>query len=292
MTLAIIHKELLPRRDPRLGRHIRHDSRSRQYPFPTAGIPIRSVRHTRHVPVWDQGDIGDCVANAALGILATGPFYPTYQALPAPPYPLTEAGCVQAYIDLTAADDVPGQYRPGDPASQDTGSDGLSAAKLLTAKGAISGYQHTFTLDDALRALQVVPLAVGTVWTAAMFEPNPVGLVSIAGAEQGGHEYIADEYDDQRGWVGFTNSWGPGFGVNGRFYLQAEDFDILLHRDGDVTVFTPLTQPAPTPNPRPTPPVSADENLARALHRWLDTNPWYYHDTQQAARTWLTAKGL
>jgi hypothetical protein len=292
----IINRERLRPLDRRLGRHVHHDSESHRYPFDTAGIPIRAVRHQRHVPVWDQGDIGDCVANAALGILATGPFYATYQHLAQQPYPLTEAGCVKAYIDLTATDDVPGQYKPGDPNSEDTGSDGLSAAKLLTGKGAISGYQHTFTLDDALKALQVVPLAVGTVWTSGMEEPNRQGLVSVTGSELGGHEYIADEYDDQRGWVGFQNSWSTSWGVAGRFYMQAEDFGSLLERDGDVTVFTPISQPAPQPTPSPqpvpVPPITADETFARQLHTWLAHRPHFYPELRADVQTWLTAKGL
>lgn len=288
MTRTIYRERLRPV-SPRLGRHVHHDSESRRYAFDTTGLTIKSVRHQRHVPVFDQGDLGDCVANAGLGCLATGPFWATWQALARQPYPMTNPGVTSNYIDLTAMDDAPGYYKPGDPNSQDTGSDGLSEAKLLKSKGVIAGYQHTFTLDDALKALQVVPAIVGTVWLDAMFEPNPLGLVSVTGAEQGGHEYVMDEYDEQRGWVGFTNSWGVGFGVQGRFYMQAEDFGNLLHRDGDVTVFTPLTRPAPQPAPQP---ASPDAALAATLHQWLAKPSQQYRTVRQAAQTWLDARGL
>jgi hypothetical protein len=213
MSLRIIHRERLHSNDPRLKRHVHHDSESRRYAFDTRGITIKSVRHQRHIPIFDQGDLGSCTGNAGVGCMGTGPFYGTVNN---PKFAYAEAGAVACYSAATKLDDAHGQYPP-----TDTGSDGLSVAKALQAAGEISGYQHTFTLDDALKALQVVPLIVGTVWLANMFEPNTQGLISVTGAEQGGHEYVMDEYDDQRGWVGFQNSWGPGFGVGGRFYMQA-----------------------------------------------------------------------
>jgi hypothetical protein len=147
-----IYRERLLALDPRLKRNVHHDSASRAYAFDTTGLTIKSLRHQRYVPVFDQGDLGDCVANAGMGCMATGPFWPTWQALTRPPYPMTNQGVTSNYIDLTAMDDAPGSYKPGDPNSQDTGSDGLSEAKLLKAKGVIAGYEHTFILDDALKA--------------------------------------------------------------------------------------------------------------------------------------------
>jgi hypothetical protein len=279
----VIRRERLHRTDPKYGRNVHHDSLSRRYPFDTTGIAVKSVRWQRQVPVWDQKDLGSCTGNAGLGCLGTGPFYPTVANETV--FPFTEAGAVDVYSAATAIDDAPGQYPP-----TDTGSDGLSVAKVLQKAGLISGYQHTFTLDDALKALQVVPLIVGTVFLAGMEEPNPAGLVSVSGAELGGHEYIADEYDEQRGWVGFQNSWSATWGVNGRFYMQAEDFGSLLARDGDVVAFTPNTQPAPQPTPDPA--EDADEAFAHRLHSWLNSRPQFYGAMQHDSQAWLTARGL
>jgi hypothetical protein len=162
-------------------------------------------------------------------------------------------------------------------------------AKVLNQAGLISGYQHTFTLDDALKALQVVPCIIGTVWLSGMETPNQQGLVQVTGRELGGHEYIADEYDQRRGWVGFQNSWNTTWGVQGRFYMQAEDFGALLQRDGDVTVFTPLTQPAPDPDPEP---INPDVVLASVLHQWLLHPSNQYRPVRQAAQAWLDTRHL
>jgi hypothetical protein len=65
-------------RDPRLGRHVVHDSRSRRF----AGAGARSedspqvVRHTVHIPVIDQGDVGSCTGHAGTNALASGDFWP------------------------------------------------------------------------------------------------------------------------------------------------------------------------------------------------------------------------
>lgn len=261
---------------------------------------VRKIELEDYVgPVYDltvEGDhsyvaegvgVHNCTGNAALGCLGTGPFYGTASSETA--YPFTEAGAVGVYSAATEIDDAPGAYPP-----DDTGSDGLTVAKVLTQAGLISGYQHTFTIDDMLKALSVVPVIVGTVFLADMENPNRSGLVAVSGAELGGHEYIADEYDPQRDWIGFQNSWGPSWGVAGRFYMQTEDFGKLLARQGDVTVFTPLTQPAPTPSPSPAPvpPITADETFARSLNQWLASRPSYYHQLATDARVWLTAKNL
>lgn len=83
--------------------------------------------------------------------------------------------------------------------------------------------------------------------------PLPTGFIHIADGAQvrGGHEICLDEIDVARRRVWFTNSWGASWGKDGRACLDWDDFARLLHEDGDVTVFTPLDQPAPTPTPTP-----------------------------------------
>jgi hypothetical protein len=73
--------------------------------------------------------------------------------------------------------------------------------------------------------------------------------------------------------------------------MQAEDFGAsCCERDGDVTVFTPLTQPAPQPKPGPA--TSPDETFASTLHEWLDSHPKSQKRLQQASEQWLVAKHL
>lgn len=289
-----ITKERLPYH-PQLGRHVRHDSESRRYAYDTSGLALVSTKHTRRIPVLDQGQLGSCTGNAGIGCLGTDPFYATIPSRVQPllvaqgAYPFTEAGAVELYSDATAADDYPGQYPP-----TDTGSDGISIAKVLKAHGQISGYQHTFSLQDALLALTQTPFITGTNWYQGMFDADPDGRVHPGGDLAGGHEYVADQLDVEQQRIWFTNSWGTGFGIDGRFYLTWDDFGTLLGQQGDVTVFTPLTQPAPTPTPVPdTDP--ADAALAAVAHPWvrhLHTDIAHNREMQAATKAWLAAKGL
>jgi hypothetical protein len=189
-----------------------------------------------------------------VGCMATGGFFDTVDAGDADWLePLDEGAAVKCYMRATEIDPWPGTYPP-----TDTGSDGLSVAKVLTDAGAIAGYQHAFTLADALAALMFRPLITGTYWLEDMFQPTREGLIRPTGGVAGGHEYVIDEYDQTRGWVGFTNSWSAGWGMGGRFYMEAEDFASLLAQDGDVTVFVPVTADPPRPEPQREPATAAD----------------------------------
>jgi hypothetical protein len=288
-----IYRERLPRH-PILGRHVHHDSRSRAYAFDTSGLSIVSAKHQRRIPVLDQGQLGSCTGNAGIGCLGTDPFYETVPSRLQPrlvaqgAYSFDEDGAVQLYSDATAADDYRGQYPP-----TDTGSDGLTIAKVLKAHGQISGYQHTFSLDDALKALTVTPFITGVTWYEDMFSPDPDGCVRPTGAVAGGHEFVADEIDAERDRIWFTNSWGSSWGVDGRFWMSFDSYGLLLAEQGDVTIFTPLTQPAPVPTPTPADPADAAFAAVLRRHDWVHKHHVLDNAKVAAAgRTWLTAKGL
>lgn len=242
-------------RDPRLGRKVWHDPQSRRFAVRRSSAVLSSVRHERHVPVFDQGDLGSCTGNAAVGCMATGRFHATVDASDAAwLLSLDEAAARECYSRATLLDPFDGSYPP-----DDTGSTGLAVAKVLHQVGAISGYRHAFGIDQALSALMAGPVIVGTAWWSGMYEPAASGLARRSGRPEGGHEYVMDEYAAPgfpygplsriaaQPLVGFTNSWGSGWGASGRFYLPVSDFARLLADQGDVTVFVPSTEAPPVP---------------------------------------------
>lgn len=269
-------------RHPGLGRHVNHDARSRRYPFRTGLATLTATFHERHVPIFDQGDLGSCTGNAGLGILATGPYWADLSAeqqthgLAGRRYTWDEDGAKQLYSDLTADDGFDGEWPP-----DDTGSDGLTVGKEFVKRGVLPGYQHTFDLNGALAALMKFPLLVGTQWLDNMFNPDSSGRIIASGPVDGGHEWIVDEYVPANGvshagnvlgsaaCVGGTTSWGTSFGVSGRFYLKVSDFGHLLVADGDVMVLTPPTAPAPTPDPEPTPGFPTAQSVADGVRGYL-----------------------
>lgn len=265
-----------------LGRHLNHDSLSRLYPYRAPRkVTLRTVQHQRNVGVFDQGELGSCTGNAAVGCLGTGPFWETMNAHDAPYWPLNQAAAVRCYSEATRIDPFDGSYPP-----EDTGSDGLSVAKVLKKAGAISGYEHAFGLLPALAALMERPWITGTMWFEGMFDPDGDGVVHPTGRPAGGHEYLGDGYDAERGLVWFTNSWGPSWGKGGRFAMQAEEFEGLLSQGGDVTVFVPSSISAPEPEGDP------DVTLAREVGSWARKDAMSSHKQRLAVRRWLEAKGL
>ena len=119
------------------------------------------------------------------------------------------------------------------------------------------------------------------------------GLIRPGGVLAGGHEIVVDEYDARRGWVGFSNSWGTGWGKAGRFYMIAEDWGGLLAQQGDVTVFVPASSPPPIPTPVPPTPDRADAALVLDLGHWpTDGHMGANARAAAAVRKWKKAKGL
>lgn len=213
-----------PRRYP-LGRLTEHDPRSRAFPFTaTAPLPERSWTWVRRVPIFDQGNLGSCTGMAAVGWVGTDPH---------PAAPLAdEKLAVSIYSQATHLDAFPGAYPP-----DDTGSSGLAVAKALKRRGLITSYRHAFSFRGLLGALVRGPVIVGIPWHEAMFAPpEGGGYLTVAGDVVGGHEVLVRGVDPRRRHVLCDNSWGLGWGRNGRFWLRWDDLERLLDEDGDATV--------------------------------------------------------
>lgn len=233
----------------RYGRHVEHDPRSLAYAhgvLPKSAI--RSVEWSRRAPILDQGDLGSCTANAGTGLLVTdcstrqgltsitisveaarasrGAFAPGV-------YAPDETFAVALYSLATRLDTIRGQYRP-----TDTGSSGLGIAKALRALGLATSYTHAFSMSALTSALQSGPVMIGIPWLTSMEDPDGDGRLVVDPASEiaGGHEVEIAQYDAITGDYWITNSWGPGWGIDGRAYLTTPDLRWLLKQQGDVTI--------------------------------------------------------
>ncbi|MEU0797185.1 C1 family peptidase [Amycolatopsis sp. NPDC005961] len=215
-----------------LGRHVLHDVRSLEHDAAVlvAGrtAPLKTVMHRCTVDPWDQGDVGGCTANAAIGLLVTEPFAVAGRTF-------TEADALELYKEETRLDDsqIPGHY----PA-EDTGSTGLWSMKALKARGMIKGYRHAFSLGTALRLLQSWPVSTGVPWFNSMFNVDAHGFIKVdqASGLAGGHQVAIVGIDVDRKAVRVRNSWGTGWGDGGYAWLSWSDWKTLLHLHGDVVV--------------------------------------------------------
>jgi hypothetical protein len=263
--------------DPRLGRHVRHDTRSAAYgvaEMPRAAI--RSVEWERHIPILDQGQIGSCVPNNApefLGTDALGYTGVTSVEIPKPDtkgefaagvtWTLDEDFALQMYRLVTRLDPYPGQWEP-----DDTGSDGLTLAKALKMLGFADSYRHAFSYRTLVSALQSGPVTLGLEWENSMFETGPDGKITIDynSGVAGGHQVFARKFDAENDRVWIDNSWGESFGLDGRGWFQGSELAAHLKRSGDVTV-PHLAAAAPSPAPAPADAVS-DAQLWTTVKAW------------------------
>lgn len=213
----------------RLGRHQMHDFLPLERD--ALGVlgrlaPIQTVTHKEYLPVFNQGQIGSCTANAALGLLVTAPF-----GRPGVTY--TEADAVRLYELETRLDDsqIPGEYPP-----QDTGSSGPWSMMALEQQGLIRSWVHTRATHTALQMLNAGPISIGVPWFRSMVTPDSSGTIHVDETSDvvGGHQVciVGDDAAGQR--IRIRNSWGPGWGDAGHCWLSWADFDFLLGQGGDV----------------------------------------------------------
>lgn len=209
-----------------LGRHINHDERSKNYRVARVE-QLTTAIHKRRVPVYDQGDLGSCVAHAGKGVLSTAPFTHRYSS---------ESNIIKCYRALTEMDPYPGSYPP-----DDTGTDGLTFAKWAVQNRQCTSYVHAFGIEDHIHGLQKTAGMVGTAWLDGMDRPDPDGRVHPVGSERGGHEYECFGYEmcgttrnDQEDRLWFWQSWGQ-WALGGKFWITVSDFAGLLAKQGDST---------------------------------------------------------
>ena len=212
----------------RLGRHVEHDPRSRDFPaLVDSAAPLQTVHHRTGGLPLDQGNVGSCTGNACAGALNTQPLHVARGRY------LTEVDALALYESATLLDTQPGSYPP-----TDTGSSGLAVAKAAKAKGLISAYRHAFGIEGALGALQQGPVITGVHWYESFDQPDSAGMVWIGGQVRGGHEFVVVGYVAQKvdPYVVAMNSWGKTYGLSGRYKFTVDTWTRLLAEDGDVTI--------------------------------------------------------
>lgn len=231
-----------PRTDPRLGRKLHLDARSLPY-VRTAADPrtLRSVEWSRSLGILDQGQVGACVLFTMAGILGTSPLYhfPGIRELIASD---PSGLALDLYEVTTAEDPFPGAWRR-DGSGEDTGTDGLSAARVLKREGVISSYVHGTNLAQLVTMLQDGPVAMGMPWFEAFFSPQRDGRIDPEGWADseiaGGHEVqivgveLAPNGILEHAVFTCANSWGTGWGMRGFFRMGAYTYT-LLRQDIDL----------------------------------------------------------
>jgi hypothetical protein len=208
-----------------LGRLLNHDPRSRNFPAP-ATAPIVSRVWTRYGASLNQGNLGSCTGNALAHWHNSRPAHVARVPLD------SEEDAVRYYSRATQIDPFRGQMP-----DEDTGSDGNSVCKAGREEGILTSWTHVFGFDHLLAALMLGPVMAGTNWYPSMFNPSAAGYVEIVSGERpvGGHEYLLQGPNVRDRYLWAVQSWGPAWGIRGRFRIPFEVMRRLLSEDGDAT---------------------------------------------------------
>jgi hypothetical protein len=217
--------ELPSRHGGRLGRHLHFDERSRGFPVRLPkGAAIQTRTWVRTTRAFNQGELGSCSGNGAAGLLCTEPYRRAGLRC-------TEALARRVYSQATKDDAIVGAWPP-----TDTGSTVLGAMKALRDLKLAKGYRWCFGLDDVLKTLSTLgPVEVGLSWYEGFDRPDAGGLVKLAGSVRGGHAFELLGVDAEQKLVWAINSWGPDWGLRGRFAFSWKDLERLLHEQGEAS---------------------------------------------------------
>lgn len=220
--------------DVRRDRLVEFDSRSRN--FEAVGSAPESITPK----LWplaarfrlDQGVEGACVGYGWTNELMSAP----WRALRKLGVEEQREYARDFYHHAQSIDEWEGGSYPG-ASPQYEGTSVLAGAKTAQARGWIGEYGWCFSIDDVMRVVSHNgPVVVGTWWKEGMDAAADTGYLEVTGENRGGHCYlIRGIVDLDSGWhFRITNSWGPTWGLGGDAFIKVEDFEVLLHEDGEA----------------------------------------------------------
>lgn len=245
MTVSfVVEHKRFDAKDPRLGRHVEHDSRSklpRNVVKPVAKATLKTTFWATLAPGLDQGDLGSCTGNAPTQLVNCEAWTPAREKVLGKGKFGDEAYALKVYHENTVLDGYPGTYPP-----DDTGSSGLAAAKSLQKFGLAGSYKHALSMSALISGLQKGPCIVGTNWTNGMFKTDKNFYVKPTGSVAGGHEYFCLGVDVDKEELWFRQSWGSDWGTSTdfcpdqAFRMTVANFTKLLAAQGDATFPYPV----------------------------------------------------
>lgn len=122
------------------------------------------------------------------------------------------------------------------PGTDYDGTTVRAGARVLQAEGYIGTYRWAWDMPTVVNALLTTgPVIMGSWWWTGMWEPQgDDALIVPRGSREGGHAYVLNGINLDRGIVRLKNSWGRGWGRRGYAYLSLDDAATLLEDWGEV----------------------------------------------------------
>lgn len=193
----------------------------------------------------DQGQEGACVGFGWAAELAARP--------------IEVAGITDSFARMNIY--KPAQFIDEWPGEAYEGTSVLAGAKILQSLGYISEYRWALTMQDLVVALGYLgPAVIGVEWYQGMTNVDAAGYIRPTGSIVGGHcvaicgvrivrkntllPVTWDNVDMLRSFFRIQNSWGRGWGRDGRCLLSFIDM-MKLWPSGDFCI--PLGRKAGNP---------------------------------------------
>lgn len=233
--------------DRALGALRYQDDRDRAYPI--TELRAVSTAETRGWRYWydlgislDQGREPICVETALWHLFLNGPdtagILGYDEDVPyEPPKPHK-----WLYCEAQKRDPWEGDCEP-DTLDYD-GTSVRSGAKALHHYGYLREYRWCENLDETIRTiLNVGPVVLGSIWYQSMSFPDEEGYITVDDSQNpvGGHAYVLNGVNVDRGVFRLLNSWGKNWGDNGRAWLPFSEFEKLLDRYVEICVPLPAS---------------------------------------------------
>jgi hypothetical protein len=179
--------------------------------------PLPDHRYYHCGDVLDQGATSSCVGHAWRGWLSAAPL-------------MTRTGpdAFAIYHGAQTMDEWEGEDY--------LGSSVRGGAKYLQQLGHVASYLWAFNAQDIATWLLAGhgTVVLGISWYEAMFYPDRIGVIHKGGALAGGHAILCAGYSRPLGLFRLLNSWGSGWGQNGRAWLPGEDLEALMQEEGEA----------------------------------------------------------
>jgi hypothetical protein len=174
--------------------------------------------------VLDQGSEGACVGFAFAHELAARPRIVNVDEI-------TARGI---YYDARRVDEWVGEDY--------SGTSVLAGAKVLVERGHFASYRWARTVEElALAVGYAGPAVIGVDWHSGMDTPDIEGFIHATGGIRGGHAILVPDVAvvtkrRSRPYFEVHNSWGPGWGENGRAKISFDDMAKLLAEFGEACI--------------------------------------------------------